>query len=266
MKVRWLHRPQAGRLIGALLLLALVALMLSGCETETPQNTFAAKGEVAREQRDLFYLAMWPAIAIMILVEGALVVVLFRFRRRHKDELPKQVHGNTRLELAWTIAPAVLLLGLTVPMLSTLFDLGREPAADAFVVNVTGRQWAWFFEYPDIKGANGKPIQSTPGEVHFPAGKEIRFNIQAVDVIHSFWIPRLAGKLDAIPGEHHRMWIKADEPGSYTGQCAEFCGVGHADMKITAVVQSQDDFDAWAKEKQGGVKATGGAASPSSSP
>ena len=263
MKIK---RSTVLRLAGAILLFGLLALLLSGCEADTPQNTFAAEGEVARRQRDLFYLAMWPALAIMIFVEMGLVVMLLRFRRRSSDELPKQIHGNTRLELAWTIAPAVLLMVVTVPMMTLLFDLGREPSKDAFVVNVTGVQWQWIFEYPEVKGPDGKAVTAIK-DLHFPADREIRFNVTSNDVIHSFWIPRLGGKIDAIPGRQNRFWLRADGPGTYevAGQCAEFCGLNHADMKLVAHALSQEDFDAWVKEKESGTKtsSSGGGSSPS---
>ena len=238
-------------------LLILLALVLTGCETNTPQNTFDARGEVARDQRDLFYLAMWPAIAVMVLVMGVLVIALLRFRRRSPDELPKQVHGNTRLEVIWTVLPAVLLLALGIPMVIAIYDIGREPSKDAYPIKVTGIQWAWQFEYPEILGQDGKPV-STLGEVHIPVGREIGFTIIGADVIHSFWVPKLAGKLDAVPGEDNRMWMKADEPGSFSGQCAEFCGLGHSGMKLVLIAQSQADFDAWAREMQAGNKAAAG--------
>ncbi len=265
-----MNASRVRRVLIVLLLLGLLALLASACGTETAQNTFAPKGEVARDQRNLFYYAMWPAIGVMIFVELGLVVMLLRFRRRRPDEVPKQLHGNTRLEVAWTIAPALLLLVLAVPMMSILFKLGREPHADDFVINVTGRQWVWQFEYPDIKDAKGNPI-SVFSEFHFPAGREIRFNIRSEDVIHSFAIPRLAGTLDAIPvrpGQDftNRLWIKADEPATLAGQCREFCGLGHAGMKIMAHADSEADFAAWVKEKQQGPKPAGGSASPSPTP
>ena len=250
----------------ALLLLVFVALLLTGCETDTPQNTFDARGEVARTQRDLFYLAMWPAIVVMVLVMGVLVIELLRFRRRSPDELPKQVHGNTRLEIVWTIIPAVLLLGLGVPMVAAIYDIGREPSKDAYPIIVTGIQWRWQFEYPEILDANGDPV-SDFDEVHIPAGREIAFTIRAEDVIHSFWVPKLGGKLDAIPGRENRMWLKADEPGSFSGQCVELCGTGHAEMKLVLIALSQEDFDAWEQEMRAGNQAaeTGGSAGAVSS-
>jgi len=254
-----INRSTLSRAVPAVMLLVLLALFVTGCETDTPQNTFAADGEVARNQRDLFYLAMWPAIGIMVLVELGLVVILLRFRRRRDDEVPAQVHGNTRLELAWTIAPALLLLVLAVPMMSLLFKLGREPHDDAFVVNVEGHQWLWVFKYPEIETPGGDPLTTTK-EVYFPAGREIRFNVTSVDVIHSFWIPRLGGKIDVVPSRQNRFWLKADEPGSWSGQCAEFCGKDHAIMSLVAHALSQEDFDAWAEEKLAGTKTSSDAA------
>jgi cytochrome c oxidase subunit 2 len=246
--------------IAVIAALLLLALLLTGCDAETPQNTFDPVGPVARDQRDIFYYAMWPAIAVMILVEVGLVVLVLRFRRRDGDAIPKQTHGNTPLELAWTIAPAILLAVLAVPMMIVLFRIGREPADNAFVVNVEGQRFSWFFEYPDIQGPDGKPLKGTkPGEVHFPVGEEIAINLTAIDVIHSFAIPRIAGTRDAIPSEDldgdgrrdhvETFWIRVDEPGTFAGQCRELCGTGHAEMLITAYAQSREDFDAWAEEE-----------------
>src|SRR3990172_2601859 len=120
---------------------------------------FAPAGEVADKQRDLFNLVLWPAVAILVIVEGLLVVAVLRFRRRGDEPPPKQVHGNTRLELAWTIAPAALLLV-------------RAPKADAFQVTAAGQQWSWKFDYPGYEDSEGKPL-FTFGEMHIPAGQEI---------------------------------------------------------------------------------------------
>lgn len=252
---------RAHHVVTALVLLGLLALLLTGCATNTTQNTFDARGEVAKQQRDLFYMAMWPAIVVMVFVLAGLVVILLRFRRRSPDEMPKQVHGNNRLEIAWTIAPVIILMILAVPTISTIFDLGRKPHSDALAVHVTGIQWAWQFAYPDVKDSSGQPLSSL-GDLHIPVGREISLTITSNDVNHSFWVPKLAGKLDAIPGNTNVMWLKADEPGSFSGQCAEFCGLGHAGMKLVVIAQSQADFDAWVKEKQGGSPSGGQGASP----
>jgi len=237
------------RLIPLLALVALLVLFLSGCDTDTPQNTFDTKGEVAEKQADIFFLSMWPAIAIMILVLGGLIAIMLRFRERDPNHIPPQVHGNTRLELAWTIAPAILLLAIGIPMVATLWDLGREPSADAFRVNVIAQRFSWEFQYPEYTDEDGIPLSVfDQNGFHIPAGREVAFYLQSVDVIHSFWLPKLGGKLDVVPGQTNVLWLRADEPGSFSGQCAEFCGLFHADMTMTVTAQPQDELDLWAAE------------------
>jgi len=197
---------------------------------------------------------VWPAVVILILVEGLLVVALLRFRRRSPDELPpKQVHGNTRLEIAWTVAPAALLLVLTVPTIASVFDLGRAPKADAFPVTAVGQRWSWKFEYPGVQDSEGNPL-FTFGELHLPANQEIAVSLEAVDVIHSFWVPKLAGKLDIVPGRTNRMWLNATVPGVYAGQCAEFCGLEHYKMRFCVVAHKDlADFQEWAASTKSGT-------------
>lgn len=232
-------------LVAATLLLAFLVLAVA-CETDTPQNTFATEGEVADRQRDLLNLVLWPAGVIFVLVQGIIIYALVRFRRRRADEVPVQVHGNTRLEFAWTLAPAALLIGLAVPIILGVIELGRAPAADALNVRVTGLQWRWQFEYLDeeYQTADGEPLRVFD-ELHIPVGREIGVELESMDVLHSFWVPRLAGKLDAVPGRTNRMWFNALSAGSFAGQCAEFCGLGHADMRLTVVAESEEDFEAW---------------------
>lgn len=246
------------RLIAGLALLVLLALTFAGCGAfeDIPQNTFDTRGQPGGDQKTMFLWAMWPALVIGIGVLLGLVVIVLRFRERDADgPPPRQLHGNTRLEIAWTLAPTFLLLGLAIPMVAMIFDVGRTPAADAFPVRVTGLQWAWQFEYPEVLDAQGNPVVSL-GEVHLPVGREIGFTITATDVVHSFWVPRLAGKVDAIPTRENRMWIRIDEPGSYSGQCAEFCGLGHADMRLTLIAHDEEDFQRWMEEAGG--SGTGG--------
>ncbi|HEY5625287.1 MAG TPA: cytochrome c oxidase subunit II [Dehalococcoidia bacterium] len=240
--------PRLGRLIPVFVLAAFLALFLSGCDADTPQNTFDPKGEVADKQADVFYWSMWPAIAIMILVLGGLLVIMLRFRERDPKHIPPQVHGHTGLELAWTIAPAVLLLAIGIPMVATIYDLGREPSEDAFRVNVTAQRYNWIFEYPEYTDEDGNPLTLIDQEFHVPSGREVAFYLSSVDVIHSFWLPKLGGKLDIIPGQVNVLWLRADEPGSFSGQCAEFCGLNHADMTKIVIAQPQEELDAWAAE------------------
>jgi cytochrome c oxidase subunit II len=255
-KLRLPRLPVSYQLV-ALLALIFVCLLAAGCigDTDTPQNTLAPEGEVARKQRDLFMWAMWPALVVMILVLGGIVVMVLRFRRRPDDAIPKQTHGNMPLEIAWTIVPTLIIVGFVgVPMIPALWDLGREPSDDAYPVNVTGVQWAWLFEYPEILDDHGRPLQSKPGELHIPAGREIALTLTSEDVNHSFGVPRLAGTRDAIKGENNVYWIEADHPGSFAGQCRELCGTGHADMTVLVTALSEQDFEDWSREMAAGVK------------
>lgn len=267
MRVR---RPYLLRLAVAALLVAVLVLLVGCGAVDDPQNTFAPEGDVARRQRDL--LIVWvlgPAAVILALMSAVLLYVLIRFRRKSEHELPKQVHGNNRLEIAWTIAPAILLLIIAVPTIDAIIDLGRAPADDALKVKVIGHQWFWEFQYPEIIDASGEPLTigdeidelTTEYEgrelrataLHIPVGREIDVSLESPDVIHSFWVPKLAGKLDAIPGRTNRFFFNATRPGSYRGQCAEFCGLGHADMLLVVTAVSEEDFQEWvADQLEGG--------------
>lgn len=255
-----LPRMQTGHIIAGLTVLLLIGVLAAGCigDTDTPQNTLAPEGEVAETQRDLFMWAMWPALVVMILVLGVIVVMLLRFRRREGDPIPKQTHGNMPLEIGWTIIPTLVIMGFVgVPMLFFgIFDIGREPSADAYPITVTGQRFDWVFTYPEIlDDRSGEPV-FTIRELYIPAGKEIALTLTSIDVNHSFGVPRLAGTRDAFPGEGHEevMWIIADEPGSYAGQCRELCGTGHATMLITVIAMSEEDFEDWSEEMAAGVK------------
>ena len=251
-------RLRAAHFWTALFVLILIGLLAGGCigDVDTPNNTLAPEGEVAEKQRDLFMLAMWPALVVMILVEGGIVFMVLRWRRRSHDEMPKQTHGNTPLEIGWTIVPTIIIIAFVgIPMTPVLFELGRDPKADAYPVNVRGERFNWFFEHPDLKDPNGQPVAEV-AQLHIPAGREIALTLTSIDVIHSFGVPRLAGTRDAIPGPGHEntFWIKANHPGSFAGQCRELCGTGHAKMLITVIAQSQEDFDSWSQEMVSGRK------------
>lgn len=245
----------------AALLLLIVGLWTAGCSAfGGDYNTFSPAGEVAEKQRNLFYLVLVPAVLILIGVLAVTVYIVVRFRQRSDDEpLPKQVHGNNRLEVAWTIAPAILLIGLAVPTVMGIIDLGRDPKPEALHVRVIAFQWDWRFEYtdPEFADADGEPLITE--EFHIPVDREIGVELESPDVIHSFWVPKLAGKLDVMPGRTNEMWFNAEEEGVFSGQCAEFCGIGHAVMKFDVTAESEADFQAWVDEQIGeSVSATEG--------
>ena len=228
-----------------LLILSPVFLLvfLVACNEAAPQSTFDAKGPVARDQLNLFLLVLWVAVVVFVLVEGALIYTLVRFRRRASDALPKEVHGNTRLEIAWTIVPALLLAVLAVPTIITQFRVSKDPGPDALTVQVTGHQWWWQFDYPEIGVV-------TANEMHVPVGQDVRVLLKSQDVIHSFWIPKLAGKVDVIPNRNNQLWFRADEEGVYLGQCAELCGIAHGWMRFQVIAQSQEEFQQWVYDQK----------------
>ena len=178
---------------------------------------------------------------MFVLVQGAIIYTIFKFRRK-KGEEPRpvrQIHGHTKLEIAWTIAPALILAGLAVPTVQTIFEHAEEPI-DALEVTVTGHQWWWEYDYPDLGVV-------TANELHIPVDQDIALTLTAQDgdVIHSFWVPRLSGKRDVVPGHLNTLTISADETGIFFGQCAEFCGLSHANMRLRVYVSEQAEFDAW---------------------
>jgi cytochrome c oxidase subunit 2 len=244
------------RLLGVLLLVGVVAL-LSGCDAfGGPQNTFAPEGDVAEKQKNLFLMVTVLATIIGVGVFGVLLYIMVRFRRRGADDpMPKQVHGNQRAELIWTILPAMLMIALAFPTVDGIIDLGRSAKDDALKVDVYAQRFSWEFEYPDYVDAAGNPIKAS-GEFHIPVDREVAVTLHSRDVIHSFWIPKLAGKLDVMPNRENKMWFNATSAGTFSGQCVELCGVGHAEMKLQVVAESREDFDAWIQEQLAAANAT----------
>jgi cytochrome c oxidase subunit II len=214
-----------------------VGVVLAACTQDDPYNSLAPAGPVADKQADLFFLVFWIAVGVFVVVEGLLVFAMLRFRRRSAEDVPKQVHGNSRLEIAWTIVPALLLAGVAVPTLGTLFDLSGCPEGSE-QIEVVGHQWWWEANYTE----HGV---TTANEIHIPAGEPVCVTLTSNDVIHSFWVPRLAGKQDMVPGRTIELQIEASEPGVYPGECAEYCGLSHTIMLFEVVADEPAAFDAW---------------------
>ena len=240
------HRRTVLRL-AALLGLVLVA---AGCSGDTPRSTLDPAGPLARSLDNLFNPIFWVATGVFVLVEGLVLYVVLKFRRRPgDDELPAQTHGNTRLEVGWTILPALVLAVIAVPTVATLFELFEEPE-DALEVNVIGQQWWWAFEYPDFERDGSGDAVTSANEIHVLAGQPVELNMTSLDVIHSFWAPRLNGKRDVVPGRDHFWKLEADQPGRYAGQCAEFCGASHANMFFTVVAHDEAGWEDWLENQQ----------------
>jgi cytochrome c oxidase subunit 2 len=197
-------------------------------------------GPVAQHISDLWFIVLIPALFVLVFVGGAIVYAAFRFRAKEGDStMPKQIGGNNALEFTWTLVPAMILMGIFVVSALQVPFVRHTPteAADAMHVKVLGAQWIWSFKYTGLKN-------SYLGTMIIPADEVVNLDIDSKDVIHSFAVPRLAGRLDAIPGKHNFMWIQA-KPGTYYGQCTEFCGKAHATMTITVKALPRAEFDRW---------------------
>jgi len=226
---------------GRLALITLSLLVLSAC-ADSPQDTLKPAGEWARKLDSLWDAAFISAVVVFVIVEGLLVLVLVRFRARGDDDAPRQVHGSTPLEIGWTILPALILTVLSVPTVAAIWELADEPE-NALQIEVTGHQWWWEYDYPDLE-------VETANELHIPAGTQVNVKLHSFDVIHSFWAPQLFGKVDVVPGRENRLAMKADEPGVYLGQCAEFCGLSHANMRLRVIVHTKAGFEQWLDDQR----------------
>ncbi len=224
-------------------LLALTALALGACGGPFPQSALDPASDFAWKLQHLFEGIFLWAVVVFVLVEGALIVAILRFRERPGGPTPKATHGNTVLEIAWTLAPAVVLVLIAIPTVRVIWDVDRPARGESLVVEAIGHQWWWEFRYPELGIV-------TANELHIPVGVQVDVRLTSADVIHSFWFPRLGGKRDVIPGHETQIWFTADSAGLYLGQCAEFCGLSHALMKMQLVAESPVEFEAWVEHQK----------------
>lgn len=223
-------------------------LLLNGCAMHGPQSTMLYKGPLAEAQWNLFMLTVYITGGIFVFVGGAMVYFLWKYRERKGSEnepLPDQGHGNPLIEVSLIGVSIFLLVIIAVPTLKGIHMMNTLPVPEDEVieVNVIGYQWWWEFEYPQLGIRTGN-------EFAIPTGKVVKLNLISADVIHSFWLPRLSGKTDLIPGRKNWMWIQADEDGHYYGQCAEYCGEAHAYMLFRVDSLNEADWDAWVANHQ----------------
>jgi cytochrome c oxidase subunit 2 len=250
-------------------LLATAMALAAPSAADWPLNLTVGVTSISRSAYHLHMLALWICLAIGIIVFGAMAWAVIR-HRKSTGAVAAGFHENTRLEILWTVIPFLVLVAMAVPATRAL--VAMHDTSDAYLtIKVTGQQWRWRYDYlndgisffssldPKSAEASKRGSGIAPAEVeHYllnvdnplvvPVGRKIRFLTTASDVIHSWWVPALGFKKDAIPGFVNEMWARIDEPGTYRGQCTELCGVGHGFMPIVLVAMTEPDYQAWLQQ------------------
>lgn len=241
---------RARRLGAAALLTGLTTACTGG--PEFVQTTFHPVTEYGRRLNSVFLNTFVWTMAILAVVLALVVYVSFRFRERPGAPQPKQIHGNTKLEIFWTVIPAIIVVFIGVPTVQTIFQTQQRASDDALTIEVIGHQWWWEFNYPseNVRTANLMVL---------PVGRQIHLQMHSADVLHSFWIPRLGGKRDVVPlartaegqePRYNHIVFTVDSTGTFRGQCAEFCGMSHAIMAMAAEAVSPGEFEQWVASMQ----------------
>ena len=207
-------------------------------------STVMARSDFARAINEVYGIITWVTIGIFVVVAAVLLYVIIRYRERDAERLPRQIRGHSLLEIGWTIAPALVLLVIAIPTIQIIFrtQSAARPAG-ALEVDVRGHQWWWEFRYPSLG-------ITTANELHLPVGQTVYLKMEGPDVIHSFWVPRLGGKRDVIPGRINTLTFTPEAPGEYLGQCAEFCGISHANMRMRVIVHPRATWATWVAGQQ----------------
>jgi cytochrome c oxidase subunit 2 len=242
-----IRRGQNRHSVASVAMRVAIALTIAGCsDAGRPMTTLAPKSDLAQWIQNLFIdVTLWDALVLAIVVV-AFVLALFVFSTRVGEAAPPSTaSSDLGLEIAWTLGPVLILLMISVPTIRTIFRSQPPVApAGALEIKVVAHQWWWEFDYPD--GAK------TGNELHIPVNRPIRLSLESADIIHSFWVPQLGGKRDVVPGQINELTFVATVPGMYPGQCAEFCGLSHANMRFRTFVDSPDDFAKWDREQLAG--------------
>lgn len=249
-----LRRPGT-RKAGVAALTVALAVLFAACGQNHPESIFHQRTEFNRDVDFLFKILIYAGTAVFIFVEAILVLTLIKYRQRPGQPEPKHVHGNTTMEIAWTVIPLVILIVIAIPTVRTIFRTQAVARSDALQVEVIGHQWWWEFRYPQytMAGLNGRTdTLVTANELYLPLGKTVNFTLRSKDVIHSFWIPALAGKRDVITNKTNYLWFTPDSTNAdaWNGACVEYCGTSHANMRFKAFTVTQADFDSWVAHQQ----------------
>ena len=260
-----LRRPGT-RKAGAAALTVGFALLLAACGQNYPNSIFHQRTDFNRDVDFLFKILIYAGTAVFIFVEAILVWTLIKYRHRPGRPDPEHVHGNTTLEITWTVIPLFILVLIGFPTVKTIFKTQAKARADALQVEVIGHQWWWEFRYPQYNVV-------TANELYLPLGRTVNFTLKTQDVIHSFWVPALAGKRDLVSNHTNYLWYTPDSTTAtaFNGACVEYCGASHANMRFKTFTVSPADFESWAAHQSSAAigtsptaPTTGAAAAPTS--
>jgi cytochrome c oxidase subunit 2 len=237
------------------LLTLLACVALAGCAPlYGPLSTFVLDSDFARASYSLFrYTFIWDVLILLTVLVPVVLALFVLTPRKSGGEHEGEDHQGSAgwLEAAWTIAPALILVSMAVPSIRLTFEYQpKSPPAGALHVRVIGHQWWWEFQYPDSH-------LTIADELHIPAGRPVYFDLESADVLHGFWAPQLGGKRDTIPGHVNHLLFTPDKPGEYFGECTQYCGLSHANMRFRIFVDTPEKFAAWVKQQQASP-ATGG--------
>lgn len=206
----------------------------------------APMGPVAREIQPVYWILFGAAVVVLVIVDGGIIYSAIRFRER-PGHVAKQFHGHNMLELTWTVIPTAMVIFFSVISFQRLQFINDTRTDAQMTIQAEGRQWSWIYSYPQedrFKLRDGTYLVGAE-EIHVPASTKVLIELSATDVIHDFFVPAIGGKKDAVPGRKTELWIQADRPGVYKGQCAEFCGNGHADMLIVLYAHDEAGYQTW---------------------
>ena len=223
--------------------LAAVALVAVFASCDTPLTTFEPRSDAAQRVHTIYIFVIVAASIVGFLVLAAMAYIRWKYRER-PGHTAQQIHGNTTLEITWTVIPILILVAIAIPTIVWIAGTTAEPDEDALHIEAVGHQWWFEFRYSGL-GPDGEDLV-TANELRVPVGRQVAITLEAKDVIHSFWVPQLVGKTDMVPGRTNILEkFTPTEVGTFYGQCAEFCGSAHALMRFRVHVDSHADFDRW---------------------
>ena len=235
-----MNGPARLRRIASYTLAAAAFFALSACGGH-PNSTLVPHSDLGREIDFLWDRLLLLGTIVFVLTEAALLFVVFKYRRRPNQPTPPQTHGSTKLEITWTLIPAVILVFIAVPTVRTIVITQAQAAPGSLNIDVTGHQWWWEFKYPEYG-------ITTANEIYLPAGRTVNFRLRSADVIHSFWAPQLGGKRDVVTNRTNYIWLTPDSSTAsqvWNGFCAEYCGTAHTYMRFRVFTVSPQEFDSW---------------------